>query len=276
MSPTWQSEEPPNEQAPNLAGKFRALWRGSLLIFVLVMGVVATLLLRPFELLRDKRTRPWTGWITVWVCRAALRLFGIHVETRGHPLQEPGVLVANHSSWIDIFVLNAVAPLYFVSKAEVSKWPGIGWLARLTGTAFVRREAREAGRQATQLKERIIAGHRLLFFPEGTSTDGQRVLPFKSTLFATVFSAELGDDVSVQPVTVTYTPPKESDPRFYGWWGDMEFGPHLFRILASKGRGSVAVTWHVPLKVREFNDRKALAKQAEFAVRSAHPSGRAN
>ncbi len=273
MSPTWRSEDVPAAMPIGLAGRFRIFVRGALILIVLLFGVLLTLLVRPLEVMRDRRGRPWTGWITVWVCRLALRILGLRVEAEGVPMQTEGVMVANHSSWLDIFVLNSAAPLYFVSKSEVAGWPGIGWLAKLTGTAFVRRDAREAGRQTAVLQERITAGHRLLFFPEGTSTDGQRVLSFKSTLFAAVFGVEAREDISVQPVTLVYKTPRDHDPRYFGWWGDMDFGPHLMRMLALSEGGGVTITWHEPLKVNAFSDRKALAKEAEQAVRSAHPQG---
>ncbi len=275
MSPTWHSDEAPVAVPLGFSGALRACLRGGVLLSVLLLGVLGTLLLRPLERARDAQARPWTGWVTVWVCRLALRIMGLRVEANGAPMKGDGILVANHSSWLDIFVLNAAAPLYFVSKSEVAGWPGIGWLARLTGTAFVRRDAREAGRQAKILQDRILAGHRLLFFPEGTSTDGQRVLPFKSTLFASVFAVGNKERVSVQPVTVAYDAPEGCDPRYFGWWGDMAFGPHLLRMLAHRGGGRIRVTWHDALVVNAFSDRKALAKEAERAVRSAHPMGAA-
>ncbi len=273
MSPTWHSEELPKYPEVGIAGRFRVAWRGALLLVVLLTGVVGTLLLRLLERALHRASRPWTGWITVWVCRLSLLCLGLRVEIKGRPMEANGILVANHSSWLDIFVLNSVAPLYFVAKVEVASWPGIGWLARLTGTVFVRRDAREAGRQAALLEERILAGHRLLFFPEGTSTDGQRVLPFKPTLFAPVFSQHLREVTSVEPVTVAYEAPVGYDPRFYGWWGDMEFGPHFLHMLAAADRGRVTVTWHAPLRVSAHKDRKEIAKAAEAAVRSTHPHG---
>ena len=167
------------------------------------------------------------------------------------------------------FALNAAAPLYFVSKSEVAAWPGIGWLARATGTVFVRRERREAWAQKHIFEDRIAAGHRLMFFPEGTSSDGLRVLKFKPTLFAGLF-AEALVDLWMQPVSVTYRAPIGSEPRFYGWWGDMDFGPHLLKVLATRRQGRVEVTWHPPMRVADFEDRKALSAAAETAVRGGH------
>ena len=184
-------------------------------------------------------------------------------------MDHAGTIVANHSSWLDIFALNAAGPLYFVSKAEVAAWPGIGWLARATGTVFVRRERREARAQTGVFERRLAAGHRLLFFPEGTSSDGQQVLPFKPTLFAALFAGELSD-LWVQPVSVVYRPPNGADIRTYAWWGDMDFGPHLLAMLARRQHGQVVVIWHEPLEVGQFSGRKAIALAAETTVRSGH------
>lgn len=272
MTPTWRSEDVPSIDAPGLAHRFRAVLRGFCLVIILLTGAVLSLVLRGIEALLHGQSRPWTGWVTVFVCRLSLVVLGLKVTTHGAPLRGKGVFVANHSSWLDILVLNAGAPLVFVSKAEVARWPGIGGLARLTGTVFVQRAAREAGQQKKLLEQRIAAGNRLLFFPEGTSTDGQRVLTFKPTLFAALYGNEA---LAVQPVTVAYRAPEGFDRRFFSWWGDMSFGPHMAQVLSAPKGGSVAVTWHAPLNVTEFSDRKTLARAAEAAVRSAHPQGSA-
>lgn len=272
MNPTWQSEDMPDAVPIGPLGGVRAVLRGLTLALVLVAGVLVKLALRLVELPFHGASRPWSGWVTVAVCRTALRLLGLRLVTNGTPMRESGAFVANHSSWVDIFVLNAGTPLFFVSKAEVAGWPGIGWLARMTGTVFVRRDRREAAQQRAMLEDRMALGHRLLFFPEGTSTDGRRVLPFKPTLFAALMSDRV-QQAHVQPVTVVYTAPDGADPRFYGWWGDMGFGPHLIQLLAARGKGRVEVTWHTPLPVSRFGDRKALAQAAEILVRSTHPLG---
>jgi 1-acyl-sn-glycerol-3-phosphate acyltransferase len=154
-----------------------------------------------------------------------------------------------------------------VAKAEVAGWPGIGWLARAAGTVFIRRDRAEAAAQARLFEARLEAGHRLAFFPEGTSTDGRRVLPFNSTLFQAFFADHLRSGLRVQPVTIVYTAPPGEDPRFYGWWGDMEFGSHLLRVLAAPRRGRVEVIWHPPVPVAAMETRKALAKTCEEVVR---------
>ena len=108
-------------------------------------------------------------------------------------------------------------------------------------------------------EDRIRAGHRLIFFPEGTSTDAVRVLPFKSTLFAAFWTHGLEHVMSIQPVTLVYHAPEGADPRFYGWWGEMDFASHLLATLARRRQGRVEVIFHDPVHVDAFPDRKALA-----------------
>lgn len=267
MSVTWNGAEPPRVQSPGLRGVLRILRRG-LPMFVLIFGgAVVLVLVRLIERPVFGLNRPWTPRITRFACRNALRLMGLRLVLQGEPMQGQGAVVANHSSWLDIFVLNASDLIYFVSKAEVSKWPGIGWLAKITGTVFIERDPRQAGVQAALFETRLLAGHRLLFFPEGSSTDNQRVLPFKSSLFAAFRNDALRDTLSLQPVSVSYVAPDGEAPLYYGWWGDMEFAPNLIKLLATPRHGHVKVTYHAPIAVNAHPDRKSLAAACEHAVR---------
>ena len=144
--------------------------------------------------------RPVTPFITQLVCRLAFPILGLGLTTRGAPMRQKGAVVANHASWLDIFALNAVQRGYFVAKSEVGGWAGIGWLARATGTVFIARKGTEAKRQQALFEQRLRAGHKLIFFPEGTSTDTVRVLPFKSTLFAAFYTHGLDHILHIQPV----------------------------------------------------------------------------
>ncbi|OCX63052.1 acyl-phosphate glycerol 3-phosphate acyltransferase [Thioclava sp. SK-1] len=244
----------------------RVIWRGVRLGGVVYLGLLVHLSLRLIERPLYGAARPWTQRLTRMVCRRALAILRIRLDVQGQPMPHKGAVVANHASWLDIFALNACQEIYFVSKAEVAAWPGIGWLARATGTVFIRRDRREAQAQAKLFEQRIGLGHHLLFFPEGTSTDSLRVLPFKPTLFQAFFAPQLQPRMWVQPVSVAYRAPVGQDPRFYGWWGDMGFGPHLLRVLAQRCQGHIAITFHAPLKVAHFADRKALARAAQAAV----------
>jgi lyso-ornithine lipid O-acyltransferase len=215
--------------------------------------------------------RPWTPHITQAVCRAAMVIMGIGLSVRGTPMPNRGAMVANHASWLDIFALNACTPMYFVAKSEVSDWAGIGWLARATGTVFIARKGTEAKRQQQVFEDRLRAGHRLMFFPEGTSTDSRRVLPFKSTLFAAFFTHGLEQVMHIQPVTVIYHAPEGADPRFYGWWAEMTFAGHLATVLSARRQGRVEVIFHADVPVDAFANRKDLANYCERVIATSHP-----
>lgn len=254
-----------------VGGWLRVIGRGLVLGSVVYGCLGLLLLLRLVERPLFGQGRPWTPQITVVVCRMALRILRIRLKVKGRALREPGAIVANHSSWLDIFTLNAAASVYFVSKEEVHGWPGIGVLARATGTVFIARRGTEAKRQQELFEERLRAGHRLLFFPEGTSTDSLHILPFKSTLFQAFFTVETRPPMQVQPVTVVYRAPAGRDARHYGWWGDMEFAPHLLMVLAAPRGGEVEVVFHAPVTVAAFENRKVLAAYCERVIRASHP-----
>ena len=275
MSVTWEGGDYPPPAHITPAGWLRVVLRGLALLIVLICGVLATALLRPLEARLHGLYRPWTQHITQWVCRAAFVILGIRHRIEGERMDHPGAVVANHASWLDIFTLNAAKRIYFVSKSEVAGWPGIGLLARITGTVFINRDRREARAQQAVFEDRLLAGHKLLFFPEGTSTDGMRVLAFKSTLFQAFMTDTLRERLWIQPVTVVYSaPPTSDEPRFYGWWGDMDLGPHLLQVLAQRPQGAVKMIYHDPVRVADYPDRKSLAADLEARVRSGMPAGR--
>lgn len=263
----WMSEADEPDHNFGWAGWLRIVARGIPLAIVVFSGLILTLLARLIERPMFGAHRPITPHITMAVCRAAFFLLGITCRTQGTPMSDAGAVVANHSSWLDIFALNAPQRIYFVSKAEVAAWPGIGWLARATGTVFIKRDRAEARAQVDMFRDRIAAGHKLLFFPEGTSTDGLQVLAFKPTLLAAFFEPAFAH-MKIQPVTVRYAAPKGADPRFYGWWGTMDFGPHLLSTLAAKRQGEVTVVFHAPVALADFANRKTLAKALEDTVRT--------
>ncbi len=272
--PLWDSEDAPDPIELGVLGWLLVILRGVPLALLVFGGLIVLLAVRLVEYPLFGLRRPVTPFIVQFVCRNALRLLGIGIRYSGDLMTERGAVVANHTSWLDIFALNARKRVYFVSKAEVAKWPGIGWLARATGTVFIERDRKKAREQTQVFEERLKAGHKLLFFPEGTSTDGLRVLPFKTTLFAAFFADELRDFMYVQPVSVIFHAPKGQPDRFYGWWGDMEFGPHLLKTLGARRQGSVELIYHAPAKVSDFENRKALAAHCEEAVRHAHSLAR--
>ena len=175
--------------------------------------------------------------------RFMARLFGIRIRTIGKPLTGEGVLiVANHTSWLDIIVFSAVGHVSFVAKAEVASWPFFSTLAKLQETVFVERTRRRATGQARdQIRERLLAGDTLILFPEGTSNDGNAVLNFKSALMGSVES-RVSDGkggeraVRVQPVSTAYVglhgmPMGRENRPLFAWYGDMELVPHLLEAV---------------------------------------------
>jgi len=201
--------------------------------------------------------------------RAGLWVMGLSPRIEGSPIS-CGALVANHSSWLDILALRMVRLIYFVSKAEVADWPGVGFITRVTGTVFIERRRSQAKRQEQILLERIRARQVLCFFPEGTSTDGMRVLPFKSALFSAFFREGHGEDMLIQPVSIRYRPGRGLPQTFYGWWGTMGFESHIWDVLCRSRAGRVTVIFHPPVSPRDFPDRKALAEHCQRAVAEGH------
>ncbi|MEM1235479.1 MAG: 1-acyl-sn-glycerol-3-phosphate acyltransferase [Pseudomonadota bacterium] len=265
MTQTWYSEDEPTPPKLTLGGGLRAFLRAIPLALNTFGCLMILLLVRLVERPLFGQRRPVTPWITQYVCRSAFFILGMRYRVEGLPMAGAGALVSNHVSWLDIFALNAPQRIYFVSKAEVAGWPGIGWLARATGTVFIRRERADAAAQKALFKERLGYGHRLVFFPEGTSTDGQRVLPFRSTLFAAFFEEGM-QEMSLQAVTLIYEAPEGQDPRYYGWWGDMDFGGSLLAVLMARRPGSVRVVFHEPVPITEFAGRKEAARRLHALV----------
>lgn len=270
MNGTWESDEAPDPIKIGFVGWLLILLRGLALILLITVCLILLLLLRLIEVPFFGMKRPITPFIVQFVCRNAFRILGMEHRISGQLMTQRGAVVANHTSWLDIFSLNARKRVYFVSKAEVAGWPGIGTLAKATGTVFIERNPKKAKEQTAVFETRLKAGHKLLFFPEGTSTDGLRVLPFKTTLFAAFFSEHLRDFMHVQPVSVIYHAPKGQPARFYGWWGEMEFGEHLLKTLAARRQGAVELIYHTPVAVRDFPNRKALAAEMERVIRESH------
>lgn len=201
--------------------------------------------------------------------RAVCRLLGIRIRVMGKlPAKGPLLIVCNHVSWIDILVLSCVAPVSFIAKNEVGRWPFFGTLARLQQTVFVDRTRRHAtGNARDEIRERLRAGDILVLFAEGTSGDGRGVLPFKSSFFA---SAAL-PEVLVLPLSLAYRghrnmPMNRRTLPSYAWYGEMELAPHLLGALRT-GPIEVTVVLHPPLSLEGEMGRKGLAQHAEEQVR---------
>lgn len=267
---TWNGAAPPALRGPRPAEAVRAVLRGTTLFVVTYFGIVFVLIFNLIERLvplgvAHRITCLW-GRICLWVC-------GVRLNRVGTPMKTGGAVVANHAGWIDIFTLLAADRVYFVAKSEVSGWPLIGWLSRQIGTVYIDRRRVSAKRQQERLHERLARGDRLCVFPEGTSTDGRRVLPFRTTLFSVFMTPELKPDLRVQPVSLVYHAPDGLPEEFYGWWGGMGLGRHLWHVFAMSSGGVVEVIHHPPLDAADFADRKELAAACEARVRDGVERG---
>ena len=212
-----------------------------------------------------------------WYHRQVCRLIGVKLHIEGQVARDrPVLIVANHTSWLDIPVLSAVAPLSFVAKKEVGSWPFVSSLARLQRTVFVDRERRATvADTANEILERLAGGDNVVLFAEGTSSDGNRVLPFKTSLFAAAKPPARMDtqspDAVVQTLSIVYThlngvPLGRADRPLVGWYGDMDMQSHAWQLLQA-GTLDVRIRVGPPVPLSEFTDRKDLACRSENQIR---------
>lgn len=199
--------------------------------------------------------------------RITARIIGLHIRREGEFAADGTVLfVCNHVSYFDIIALGSILPASFVAKSDVAAWPIFGLLARFCRTLFIERRSTGAREQIEIIRSRLRQANSLIVFPEGTSSDGARVLPFKSTLFAAVEK----DAITVQPVSIRYTrlngiPIGRAFRPFYAWFGDMDLAPHLWSAL-SLGSIEVVIRFHAPVRAADFSDRKGLAKYCHAEI----------
>ncbi|KQQ12952.1 acyl-phosphate glycerol 3-phosphate acyltransferase [Methylobacterium sp. Leaf123] len=211
--------------------------------------------------------------------RLFLRLFSLRVTQSGTPPPpgEPALVLSNHVSWLDIVALGSLRPLSFVAKSEIAGWPLIGVLAKLQRTVFIERSKRTAtARVNATVGQRLADGDLIVLFAEGTTGDGLRLLPFRSSLVGaarTALTAETGGlaRIRLQPLAVGYPrrnglPVTRIERPEIAWYGDTELAPHL-ALFSNRGPIDVHVNWGAPIAFEAATDRKVATAQAEAAVR---------
>jgi len=235
---------------------FRALRRAVALGSVLAFCIPRLWLWRlrgPLTLERRARWGQATG-------RQMIASLGIRIKVTGHP-PNGGLLVSNHLSYLDVLIYGTVLPCFFVSKAEIRRWPFFGWMSRAGGTIYVERSSRSSAISvAEQIAERLQGPISVLLFPEGTSTDGSRLLPFRSRLFAPAVEA----GAPVTAAAIRYVVADGTPERELCWFGDAAFLPHLWKALGTPGF-SAEVSFGEP---QIYPDRRSAAHrtQAEIAA----------
>ena len=247
------------------------------IVLVALAFVVLTLLLLPLQLiglafeLRLQRTIPHLYH------RMLCALIGVRIREVGRrSTAAPALVLSNHVSWLDICVITALAPVVFVAKSEVAGWPVFGSLARLQRTVFINRKARhQTGAATREIAGRLLGGDAVVLFAEGTSSDGIRVLPFRSSLVGAVHHA-LGNSthhthVTVQPMSLAYVgfsgvPMGRGLREHVAWYGDADLIPHLLQVLSS-GAVDVIVSWGEATAYDMSANRKTIARDAEKSVR---------
>jgi 1-acyl-sn-glycerol-3-phosphate acyltransferase len=246
-------------------------------ILIALAFLALTLVLLPFQLigiafdLRLQRTIPHLYH------RILCALIGVRIrEVGARSTASPALILSNHVSWLDICVISALAPVVFVAKSEVAGWPVFGWLARLQRTIFINRQARhQTGAATREIASRLLGGDAVVLFAEGTSSDGIRVLPFRSSLVGAVHHA-LGNSthhtqITVQPMSLAYVgfggvPMGRGLRERVAWYGDADLVPHVLHVLSS-GAVDVTVSWGEAVAYDMSADRKAIARDAEKSVR---------
>ena len=212
--------------------------------------------------------------IPMRINRMLLFAMGVRVHARGAPTtRRPTILVANHVSWLDIPILAAIAPVRFVAKAEIASWPVIGWCARLIGTVFIERGNHgTVAEKASEVIAALRAGDLVIVFPEGTTSDGNRVLPFKSGLLGAVRDGLGNEELLVQPLSIVHThasglPLGRAHRSHAAYPGLVSLGESLGRVLG-EGALDVAVDWGESVAYPAGAHRKAFARHVEGVVRT--------
>lgn len=237
----------------------------------LVVYLFWTLLGAPFQLVAVVFGLRLAERIPLLYHRGVCRIIDVRVVRRGgmSPAR-PTLFVCNHTSYLDISALGALIPGAFIAKREVASWPLFGLLAKLQRSVFVERRPGRAAAHRDEMAERLATGDNLILFPEGTSNDGNRVLPFKSALFAVAERAPRDAPLTVQPVSIAYTkvgglPMLRHTRPLFAWYGDMELAGHLWRMVGH-GPVTVEVEFHPAVTFDRFGSRKLLAAHCHARI----------
>lgn len=242
-------------------------------LFIAAFFFTMTPLLISLQWILVKLTLPGWGFIASNYYRVLCFLLRIHVRTNGAPVRSRAVLfISNHISWVDILVIGSIAPVAFVAKREVASWPLVGITAKLQRTVFVERTRRhQTGEAVAAIVNRLTDGTSVVLFAEGTSSDGNRVLQFRSALLGAVEEAAGSGGILIQPMSICYTgqqgmPMGRQHRPLVAWYGDLDFMPHI-KAFIKQGAVDALVSYGEPITAEPGADRKAMTKRLEGEVR---------
>lgn len=237
----------------------RSTWRLLLMLICLLFGLVAAL-----TVMRSLSTGHHRALVRRWA-RWTLLAAGVRVRLSGKNLEHAGLILANHVSWLDILVIDSVAPCHFIAKVEIRRWPLVGFLCARAGTIFIERGRRHAVHAVIETaRQQLQAGDRVAVFAEGTTSDGTIVLPFHANLV----EAAVRSGCPVQPLALRYEDTSGQRSRAIEFIGATTFPQSLWRVLGEPLTTAVLVPLE-PLGLTVERTRHALAKAAEIAVRQA-------
>ena len=240
----------------------------------LVLFIVASALLITLSVLFGKIIPPIEKWLPVFFHKMLLWLLSIEVEIVGelNRSKESDLFLSNHLSYLDIPILGSKFPLRFVAKSEVESWPLFGFLAKKSRTIFIRRNKTDTLNQKNKIFDALSSGEKVFIFPEGTTSDGNRVLEFKSSSFSSVEN----QNFIIQPLVIVYSdlngiPINRWLRPMIAWYGDMDLKPHLSKLVGLISI-KVKIIYLKPVNTKNFQNRKDLSCYLEDKVRKVYSS----
>ncbi len=247
------------DNSHSVAQNYQGLSKPLKSVFVLAAFLFWLLIMLPvfvvFKLIFPKKISHFYCAFHSGVCR----ILSIHCHIEGNiSVQRPTLFLSNHISYLDVMVLGGFVPAYFIAKSDVAHWPVLGFLSKLQNTLFFERKGQRVKEQLKIMSDHFSQHKNLILFPEGTSTSGEQVEPFKSSLLQSLEMTSL--DVAIQPITIAYTHHKKQKMDqgvrdYFAWYGDMPFASHFFSA-AGMGGVDVSIIFHAPISLKDFSCRK--------------------
>lgn len=240
-------------------------------LLIIIFLILLTIILLPIQSIIRLFNFSASYTIPMFYHRIILKLLSIKIKIVGTPSADASLIVSNHASWIDIFIISSIIHTSFVAKNDVSTWPFVSYLAKLQKTIFIDRNSPKKLTETSDIiKNRLLNHENVTIFPEGTSTDGNKILPFKSSIFI-ICEKIRRSEIKIQPISIAYKKYNgltmgRTQRQLIAWYGDMNLLSHLYGIIKA-GNFDIEVTFHNKIDISENKTRKDIAKECETLVR---------